>query len=136
MIGNATGVHRGIYALLARTLAQTLVEIGFALLVFGLSKAILNIVSGAISDKMGRKPMLFVGSLICGFGGLLIARSATYDSLLAGTALMGAGSGISYAAIMTGMAEVVGIKRRGRFMGMFELAAYGGCSTGAAIAGG
>ena len=135
MIGNATGVHRGIYALLALTLVPSLVQVGFALSMFGLSKAILNVLAGAICDRIGRKPMMLLGSVICGCGGLLIAISTTYDFLLVGSALMGAGSGMSYVAIMTSMAERVGIKKRGFSMGMFELAAYGGFSIGAAFAG-
>ncbi len=135
LLGNATGIHRGVFSIFANSFVESFAVIGLGLSVFGISKAIVNLLGGAISDKIGRKKMVLIGSFVCAFGGFFIAIATSYAYLLIGTALMGIGSGMAYVAIMTGMSEIVKTRQRGLSMGFFELFAYGGFSTGSIIAG-
>ena len=89
---------------------------------------------GVISDRIGRKPVIIVGSILTGLGGLLIARASSYTYLLIGTALIGVGGGGTFVGIMVSMTEALPLQI-GLAMGLFELAAYGGSSIGTYVAG-
>jgi MFS family permease len=72
--------------------ASTPQLVGFAIGVYGLTQALLQIPYGICSDRYGRKPVILVGLLIFAAGSLLAARADDIYSLLAGRALQGAGA--------------------------------------------
>jgi MFS family permease len=130
------GVHRGLSSLFAKQILSinSFTEIGVIVSVFGVSKAVTNLVFGAISDRIGRKPVIIVGLILTGIGGAVIGSSTGYMSMLLGTALIGVGGGASFVGIMVSMTEVLPLQI-GLAMGLFQLAAYGGSSIGTFLGG-
>ena len=130
------GIHRGLSSLFAKQILSitSFTQIGFIVSIFGVSKAITNLIFGAISDRTGRKPVIIVGIILTGIGGAVIGSSTDYVSMLFGTALIGVGGGASFVGIMVSMTEVLPLQI-GLAMGLFQLAAYGGSSIGTFLGG-
>jgi len=136
LAGIEWGIHRGLSSLFAKQelLITSYTQIGYVVSIFGLSKAITNLVFGAVSDRIGRKPVIITGIILTGLGGALIGRASNYAYMLLGTALIGVGGGATFVGIMVSMTETLPLQI-GLSMGLFELAAYGGSSIGTYVGG-
>ncbi|MAL99616.1 MFS transporter [Hydrocarboniclastica marina] len=66
--------------------------IGLALGAYGLSQAVLQIPYGLLSDRFGRKPLIYAGLVIFAGGSVLAATSESIYGVLAGRLLQGAGA--------------------------------------------
>ena len=75
-----------------RLKGATPTSIGFALGIYGLAQALLQIPLGMLSDKIGRKIVIIIGLSIFIFGSVLAAISTTIDGMIIGRALQGAGA--------------------------------------------
>ncbi len=136
LAGIEWGIHRGLSSLFAKQvlLITSYTQIGYIVSIFGLSKAVTNLVFGTISDRIGRKPVIITGIILTGLGGVLIGRASNYAYMLSGTALIGIGGGATFVGIMVSMTETLPLQI-GLSMGLFELAAYGGSSIGTYVGG-
>ncbi|UCD44634.1 MAG: MFS transporter, partial [Candidatus Bathyarchaeota archaeon] len=134
--GAVWGIHRGLSSLFAREvlLIASFTQIGLIVSVFGLTKAVTNLSFGALSDRIGRRPVIVAGALFSAFGGAVIASAKGFNGMLLGTALIGLGGGSTFVGIMVSMVEAVP-SRIGLALGLFELAAYGGSTFGTSLAG-
>jgi MFS family permease len=66
--------------------------IGIAMGIYGLSQAIFQIPFGALSDRLGRKPMIGLGLLIFSAGSFLSAEATSIHAMILGRALQGVGA--------------------------------------------
>src|SRR5690606_22552198 len=66
--------------------------IGLALGAYGLSQALLQIPYGLLSDRFGRKPLIYIGLVIFAIGSILAATSDSIYGVLAGRILQGGGA--------------------------------------------
>jgi len=71
---------------------STIILVGFALGIYGLTQSLFQIPLGFLSDRFGRKPIIFIGMLIFFLGSIIAATSETMWGLIAGRALQGAGA--------------------------------------------
>ena len=90
--------------------------IGLALGVYGLLQALLQVPLGALSDRIGRKPVITAGLLLLAAGSAVAALSDTIEGVIVGRALQGAGA--MAAALMALAADLVREERRTRVMAM------------------
>lgn len=134
--GAVWGIHRGLSSLFAKEvlLIASFTQIGLIVSVFGLTKAVTNLGFGALSDRIGRRPVIVAGALFSALGGAVIASAEGFYGMLLGTALIGLGGGSTFVGIMVSMVEAVP-SRVGLALGLFELAAYGGSTIGTSLAG-
>jgi MFS family permease len=134
--GAVWGIHRGLSSLFSSEvlLITSFTQIGFVVSVFGVTKAMTNLGFGALSDRIGRRPIIVLGMVASSLGGAMIATARGYYGMLLGTALIGLGGGSTFVGIMVSMVEAVPSKI-GLAMGLFELAAYGGSSFGTTLGG-
>ena len=66
--------------------------IGLAIGIYGLTQAILQIPLGILSDRIGRKPVIYGGLVIFAFGSVVAAMSDTITGIIIGRVLQGAGA--------------------------------------------
>lgn len=66
--------------------------IGVALGAYGLTQAIFQIPMGLLSDRIGRKPVIFIGLVLLAIGSLIAAKALTIQGLIIGRAFQGSGA--------------------------------------------
>ena len=89
---------------------------GLALGIYGLTQALLQLPFGWLSDRYGRKPVIFAGLLLFAAGSALAALSTSTGWLILGRALQGAGA-IS-AAVIAMVGDLTPDHRRTRVMAL------------------
>jgi MFS family permease len=66
--------------------------IGLAVGIYGLTQALFQIPFGLLSDRWGRKPLIYSGLFLFALGGLVAALSESIYGVIAGRALQGSGA--------------------------------------------
>jgi Na+/melibiose symporter-like transporter len=84
--------------------------------------ALAAVPAARVSDRIGRKPIIWVACLIAGTGLALIAVAPSPPLAVAGLALMGAGSGAYLAVDWALMTETIPLITSGRYMGLANIA--------------
>lgn len=63
--------------------------------------AALQVPTGLANDRYGPKPLIVIGALACGLGGLLFAAAQSFAAAAAGRALMGIGHGMAWVSMLS-----------------------------------
>ena len=90
--------------------------IGLAIGAYGLSQALLQIPFGALSDRYGRKVMLYIGLVIFFIGSVVSASSDTIYGVIAGRFIQGAGA--IAAVIMALLSDLTSVESRTKAMAL------------------
>jgi len=99
---------------------------GLALGIYGLTQALLQIPFGMWSDRIGRKPVIFIGLLIFTAGSLIAGSAESIEGIIVGRAIQGCGA--IAAALMALAADLSREEHRTKMM------AFIGVSIGASFA--
>lgn len=104
-----------VFALYAHDMAgATPLLIGIAVGAYGLTQAILQIPLGILSDRIGRKPVIFGGLVLFALGSLVAALAEDIGGVIAGRVIQG--SGAIAAAVMALAADLTREEVRTRAM--------------------
>lgn len=104
-----------VFALYAdRYEGSSVILVGLALGIYGLSQGVLQIPFGLVSDRVGRKPVIVAGMLLFLGGSILCAVADSALAVVAGRALQGAGAVAS--VIMALLSDVTREQNRTRAM--------------------
>ncbi len=136
-IGMTIGVERVALPPLARDqfgIVSVLYTVSF-LAAFGLVKSIMNLVSGRLSDRRGRKALLVAGWLFAIPYALLIIFATSWWYVLAANLLLGVNQGLTWTMSVTAKIDLVGPVNRGLAVGIDESAGYIGVGLGGIAAG-
>ncbi|MBD8474564.1 MFS transporter [Pseudomonas sp. CFBP 8770] len=93
--------------------------IGLAIGAYGLTQAFLQIPFGVISDRIGRRPVIYGGLVIFAIGSVVAAQSDSIWGVIAGRVLQGAGA-IS-AAVMALLSDLTREQNRTKAMAMIGM---------------
>ncbi len=93
--------------------------IGIALGAYGLTQAILQIPAGLLSDRYGRKPVIYAGLILFAAGSLIAASADNIYWIIAGRIIQG--SGAINAAVMALAADLTREEHRTRAMAMIGI---------------
>ncbi|MFB3116910.1 MAG: MFS transporter, partial [Gammaproteobacteria bacterium] len=109
-----------VFSLYARNLPEaTPMLVGLAFGIYGLTQASLQIPFGMLSDKLGRKPVIFAGLLIFAVGSLIASTADSIWAMMLGRAIQGAGA-IS-AALMALVADLTRDQQRTKAMALIGI---------------
>lgn len=143
-IASAYGVQRTILSTFAEEQLEfskwfdnwVWISIAFTIAGFGLFKALAGLFTGAYTQRIGTKIIILLGAGCFVLGAIPLLLSEGDPLFLGiGNSILGAGEGLLYAGAMTYLSDVSTAARRAQWMGVMELAVYGGYSFGAMMAG-
>jgi len=94
-----------------------------------------QLVTGALSDRWGRKPMIVAGMWVqaIGIGSFVIGQS--FGAWLSGAVLLGIGTALVYPTLLAAVSDVAHPEWRASAVGVYRLWRDGGYAIGALVAG-
>jgi MFS family permease len=137
LVGGMLGQERTVLPLLAdrvfhlRAFTAALTFI----VAFGVVKALTNFVAGALSDRVGRKPLLITGWLVGLPVPLLLIWAPSWSWVVVANLLLGVNQGLTWSTTVIMKIDLVGPARRGLAMGFNEAAGYGAVAVTALLTG-
>ena len=137
LVGGMIGQERTILPLLAeRTFGLTaFTATGSFVIAFGATKAITNLVTGALTDRIGRKPILVAGWIVGIPVPLLLIWAPSWGWVIVANALLGVNQGMTWSTTVIMKIDLVGPSRRGLALGLNEAAGYGALALTALVTG-
>jgi MFS family permease len=94
-----------------------------------------QLITGALSDRTGRKPLIVGGQLLQGVALALVAIGDTFAAWAVAVALLGAGTALVYPTLLATIGDVAHPAWRARAVGVYRLWRDGGFVVGALVAG-
>ena len=121
-VGMTLGIMRTVVPVLAETEFGK-PEDAFTLLsafviTFGFSKAILNLVAGRLSERVGRKSVLIIGWIAALPIPWMIFYAPSWNWIIASTILLGVNQGFSWAMTQTSKIDITDVNQRGFTIGI------------------
>lgn len=95
-----------------------------------------QLVTGAWSDRIGRKPLIVGGMLTQAAALALVAAADTFAVWAVAAVLLGAGTALVYPTLLAAVTDVAHPAWRARAVGVYRLWRDGGFAVGALLAGG
>jgi MFS family permease len=136
-VGGMVGLERTIVPLLGREefrLASTSAITAF-IVSFGVTKALVDLVSGPMADRWGRKPVLMLGWLFGLPVPFLIISAPAWSWIVVANVLLGMNQGFAWSMTVLMKIDLAGPMRRGLAMGLNEFAGYGTVGLTALVTG-
>ena len=106
------------------------VAVGVVIGSYAISGLLLRPVAGRLADRRGRKPTVLVGGAAGRLSGLLYLPGLGLAGLIVARLVLGAGEGAVYTAGSAWIVDLAPPARRGRVLGLYGLAVWGGLSVG------
>jgi MFS family permease len=106
------------------------VAVGIVIGAYAVTGLLLRPVAGRLADTRGRKPTVLLGAALVALSGLLYLPSLGIAGLIVARLLLGAGEGAVYTAGSAWIVDLAPEERRGRVLGLYGLAVWGGLSVG------
>jgi MFS family permease len=91
-------------------------------IVVALVTAVSTFPSARLSDRIGRKPVIYVACLVGGIGLFIVAVAPSFPIVLGGAVLMGVGAGAFLAVDWALMTDIIPKAASGRYMGISNIA--------------
>jgi multidrug resistance protein len=132
------GIVVPVTPIYARTFGVSEVAVGLVVAVYGLGRFLFNLPAGQAADRLGRKPVIFAGTMVTCLGSVLCGLASDFPQLLAFRFVGGIGAAVVITGVQIVVADVATQQTRGRmmatYMGFFTFAVGVGPSVGGLIA--
>src|SRR4029079_3709953 len=122
-----TNMLLGTYLIfMAQTLGIARADRGFWINVTGASMAVMTMLStlpsARISDRIGRKPVIYVACLVGGISLVVLGLAPSMEVFVVGAVLMGVATGTFLAVDWALMTDIIPKAASGRYMGISNIA--------------
>lgn len=138
-VGMTIGLERTVIPALAESdfgVVRGSMTTVFAFVVsFGLVKGAMNFVSGRVSERVGRRPVLIWGWLAALPIPLMIYFAPSWGWIVAANVLLGINQGFCWSMTVTAKMDIVKGSERGLAAGFNEFAGYGGVALAGLVTG-
>jgi MFS family permease len=136
MVNNLNdGLAWGLFPILFATSGLSLTRIGVLAAIYPAVWGLGQTVTGALSDRWGRKWLIAAGMLVQAVGIALVAIAASFSAWAIAAVLMGAGTAMVYPTLLAVIGDVAHPTWRARAVGVYRLWRDAGYAIGALIAG-
>lgn len=129
------GLAWGLFPVLFAAAGLSVTRIGVLAALYPAVWGLGQLVTGALSDRIGRKPLI-VGGMLVQAGALgLVAAADTFGPWALAAVLLGAGTAMVYPTLLAAVGDVAHPAWRARSVGVYRLWRDGGFAVGALVAG-
>ena len=129
------GMAWGLFPLVFAAAGMTLGQIGWLAAIYPAVWGLGQLVTGAASDRYGRKPFIVVGMWLQAGGIALVALSSGFGGFAASGVLLGVGTAMVYPTLLAAIGDVAHPSWRASAVGVYRLWRDSGYAAGAVIAG-
>ncbi len=102
---------------------------------FGFVKGTLNFVAGRLSERMGRKKVMFIGWLAAVPIPFMIMYAPSWNWIVAATVLLGVNQGLTWSMTQTSKLDLTTASQRGLTIGLNEFSGYFGVAVAGIVTG-
>ena len=129
------GMAWGLFPLVFAAAGMTLAQIGWLAAIYPAVWGLGQLVTGAASDRYGRKAFIVVGMWLQAAGIALVALSSGFGGFAASAVLLGVGTAMVYPTLLAAIGDVAHPSWRASAVGVYRLWRDSGYAAGAVIAG-
>lgn len=129
------GLAWGLFPLIFAAAGLSIAQIGLLASIYPGVWGIMQLVTGGLSDRIGRKWLIAAGMWVQAVGILLTAMSDDFVGFAAGAVLLGLGTAMVYPTLLASIGDVAHPSWRGSAVGVYRLWRDLGYAFGALIAG-
>jgi MFS family permease len=125
-VGGMVGMERSLLPRLAQQefgIASKTAMFSF-IIAFGISKAITNYFTGALSNRFGRRSLLMIGWLFALPIPWMLMYAPSWNWIVAANILLGINQGLAWSSTAVMKIDLAGEKNRGTAVGLNEFAGY------------
>jgi MFS family permease len=137
LVGAMVGLERSVLPLVGKHdfgLRSTAAILAFVV-AFGAAKALSNLFSGELAERIGRKRLLVLGWAFALPVAPLIALAPSWWFVVAANVLLGINQGLAWSMTVVMKIDLAGPRRRGLALGLNEAAGYLGVAAAAFVSG-
>jgi MFS family permease len=136
MVNNLNdGLAWGLFPLLFAAAGLSVARIGVLAALYPAVWGAGQLVTGALSDRIGRKPLIVAGMLVQGAALAGFAVAGSFWPWAAAAVLLGAGTAMVYPTLLAAIGDVAHPTWRARSVGIYRLWRDGGFAVGALLSG-
>jgi MFS family permease len=129
------GMAWGLFPLFFAAAGMSLRQIGWLAAIYPAVWGLGQLLTGAWSDRVGRKRLIVGGMWVQAIGIGVITLSALFRGFAAGAALLGAGTAMVYPTLLAAIGDVAHPSWRASAVGVYRLWRDLGYAVGAVLAG-
>jgi MFS family permease len=129
------GMAWGLFPLVFMAAGMSLAEVGLLAAIYPTVWGVAQLVTGVLSDKVGRKMLIVYGMWVQAIGIAVTACSHTFTGFASGAVLLGLGTAMVYPTLLAAIGDVAHPSWRASAVGVYRLWRDLGYALGAVIAG-
>lgn len=129
------GIISPVLPLYAQSFDVDTAMIGLTIAIFGAARLVVNLPAGFLSERYGRRLLLFGGPAITALGSLGGGLAPDFWWLIASRFVAGAGSAMYMTGAMILLTDITTDEDRGRLMSIYQGSLLAGVSLGPAVGG-
>ena len=129
------GMAWGLFPLVFAAAGMSLAQVGLLAAIYPAVWSIGQLVTGALSDRIGRKQLIVWGMWVQAAGIGVIAMAQGFEGFLAGGLLLGIGTAMVYPTLLAAIGDVAHPSWRASSVGVYRLWRDLGYAIGALLAG-
>jgi MFS family permease len=129
------GMAWGLFPLLFAGAGMNLTQIGVLTAIYPATWSVMQLATGALSDRIGRKRLIVGGMWVQAAGIGLTARARRFGEFVAGALLLGIGTAMVYPTLLAAIGDVAAPSWRASAVGVYRLWRDLGYAVGALLAG-
>jgi MFS family permease len=129
------GMAWGLFPLVFAEAGMDLAQVGLLAAVYPATWGMVQLATGALSDRIGRKPLIVWGMWIQAAGVALVTATQRFPGFLGGAVLLGIGTAMVYPTLLAAIGDVAHPSWRASAVGVYRLWRDLGYALGALLAG-
>jgi MFS family permease len=129
------GMAWGLFPLVFAAAGMNLAQVGMLAAVYPATWSVGQLVTGALSDRTGRKPLIVWGMWVQAVGIATVAQAQGFAGFVVGAVLLGIGTAMVYPTLLAAIGDVAHPSWRASAVGVYRLWRDLGYAVGAILAG-